>query len=171
VAWLEDIRQIEESLRRCPPSGIPGPPLAKPVEEPPPYPVPVAPVAPQKPPPSGPLEQRGYDPETGQILDAVAYARWQKIEAERRQESDRQQPPASVAEVYLYAQRAIQAWVDADSNKPLVTNGNLDTIRNCSSIQVLMHSYEAYGQVMQEKLWKRLFFLVDNRKKYYQAIH
>jgi hypothetical protein len=171
LVWLEDIRQIEESLRRSPPLGTAGPPDAKLLSAPPPTPVPVAPVTPVKPPGSGPSDQRGYDPETGQILDPVAYARWQKTEAERREQSQYEQPPASVAEVYLLAQRAIQEWVDAAANKPLVTKGNLDTIRNCSSIQALMHGYEAYGQVMQEKLWKRLFFLVDNRKKYYQAIH
>jgi hypothetical protein len=154
LTWLEDIRQIEESLR-CRPLGAPTAPAAAP--------------PPQMPAPTGQLQQQGYDPETGQILDAVAYARWQKAEAERRQACQQPQTQVSVAEIFLQAQRTIQEWVDADSNKPLVTAGKLDTIRSCSSVQALMRKYDAYGPVMQDKLWKRLFLLVDNRKKYYQA--
>jgi hypothetical protein len=161
LTWLEDIRQIEESLCRSPtPPNIP---TAIPVTA-----VTAAPATPPIAPPSVQRDQRGYDLETGQILDAVAYARWQKAEAERRQEAQ-QQAPASVAEVFLQAQRAIQEWVDADANKPLVISGDRYTIRHCPSAQALMRRFEAYGPVMQGKLWMRLFFLVDNRKKYYQA--
>jgi hypothetical protein len=150
LSWLRDVRQIEESLRRNP-----APPPTIPLA------TPVVPAADQR-------QERGYDPDTGQILDAVAYARWQKADAERRRDD---QPPAaeSVAEVFLQAQRALQEWVDADANKALVMSGDRYAIRHCPSAVALMHRFDAYGPVMLSKLWARLFFLVDNRKKYYQA--
>lgn len=138
--WLDDIRQIEESLR-----ARPTPPL------------------------SARPEVNGFDPTTGRILDPVAYERWQKTEAQRRQQELQQQPTLSVAEAFLDAQRAIQTWVDDEKNKPLVTSGDLATIRQCGSVQEILHRYEGYGPVMQEKLWKRLAFLVDNRQKFFKA--
>jgi hypothetical protein len=160
LTWLRDIRQIEESLRRC--SVPPEIPLATPVAgAAAPATAPIAPPADQR-------EQRGYDAETGQILDAIAYARWQKSEAEHRQAGQEQGSP-SVAEVFLQAQRAIQEWVDADANKDLVLSGNRYDIRHCPTACALMRQFDAYGPVMQGKLWTRLFFLVDNRRKYYQA--
>jgi hypothetical protein len=204
LSWLEDIREIEESLRRdaapttvgppmpkvptaplplatlvgpvAPPMAVPvapiAPPLATPVAPtaPPPLAIPVAQIAPPMPPPAVPAAQLGFDPETGQIFDSVAYAQWHKAEAGRRQEELQKQPPISIAEVFLQAQRAIHEWVDADESKPLVTGGDGETIRNCPSLVEIMRRYDAYGPVMQEKLWKRLFFLVENRKKYFQAI-
>jgi hypothetical protein len=157
--WLDDIRQIEESLSRRPTTTQPpkGPSAA------PPQPLPAPPQLPTMP------QQRGYDPETGQILDPAAYERWQKAEAQRRQEELQKQPTVSVAEAFLDAQRAIQAWVDDDANKPLVTSGELESIRQCGSIQEILSRYESYGPVMQEKLLKRLAFLVDNRKKFFKA--
>ncbi len=99
----------------------------------------------------------------------MAYERWQKAGAKRRQEELQRQPTVSVAEVFLAAQRAIQAWVDDDVNKPLVASGDLEVIRKCGSVQEVLRRYEGYGPVMQEKLWKRLTFLVENRRKFLKA--
>jgi len=153
--WLEDIRQIEESLRarltppapQRPTAAPPQPPLALPVS----------------------AEPQGFDPATGRILDPVAFDRWQKAEAQRRQSELQKQPTVSVAEAFLDAQRAIQAWVDDETNKPLVTSGDLDAIRKSASVQEVLRRFEGYGPVMQEKLWKRLFFLVENRQKFFKA--
>jgi hypothetical protein len=153
--WLEDIRQIEESLRGRPAPPAPPSPTAAPPQ--PPLATPVSP------------EPRGFDPATGQILDPVAYDRWQKAEAQRRQEEAQKQPTVSVTEAFLDAQRAIQAWVDDEANKPLVSSGDLDPIRKCDSLQAIFRRFEGYGPVMQEKLWKRLAFLVENRKKFFKA--
>jgi hypothetical protein len=180
VDWLEDIQQIEQSLQGRPPKHLAAPasnvPIAMPVvataalpEIPVASPVFAAPATPALAPPSVPAEPLGHDPETGQILDPAAYARWQKADALRRQKEIQQTPTISIAEVYLEAQHAVQAWVDAAANQALVADGNADALRNCPSVQELMRRYEAYGPVMRAKLWQRLFFLVDNRKKYYQA--
>ena len=157
--WLEDIRQIEESLRARPAPTAPTLPQ-RPTAAPP-LPLPAAPQPPVT------RAQPGFDPNTGQILDPVAYAHWLQVEAQRRQEAAQQQP--TVAEAFLDAQRAIQAWVDDDANKPLVTSGDLEAIRKCAAVQELLRRFEGYGPVMQEKLWKRLAFLVDNRKKFFKA--
>lgn len=133
-------------------------------------------AAPTKPPtggapPAARRETPGYDPETGQILDAIAYARWQKSEALRRQEELQKQPTMSVAQAFIEAQRALQEWVDADANKTLVEKGDMNRVKQSPSVLTLLARYEGYGAVMREKLLKRLDFLVDNRKKFFQAFN
>jgi hypothetical protein len=165
--WLEDIRQIEESLRRPPPPRTDAPAAtAEALTAAPPTPLPAAPT-PQ--PPAVSPEQCGYNPETGQILDPAAYALWQKAEAQRRQDEREKQPTLSVAEAFLEAQWALHAWVDNDANKPLVARGDLEAIRQCPAIQELLQRYACYGPVMQEKLHKHLALLVENRQKFFQA--
>jgi hypothetical protein len=165
--WLEDIRQIEESLRRPPPRKDVPAATAEALSPAPPAPLPVSPSP--TPPPAVSPEQSGYNPETGQIVDPAAYALWQKAEAQRRQEEREKQPTLPVAEAFLEAQRALQAWVDHDANKPLVIRGDLDTIRQCPALQELLKRYLCYGRVMQEKLNKHLALLVENRQKFFQA--
>ena len=92
--------------------------------------------APPTAPPPITNEQRGFDLATGRILNTVVYRRWQKAEAQRRQEELRNQP--TIAEAYLDAQRAIQAWVDDDANKPLVASGNLDAIHKSPAVQEIL---------------------------------
>ncbi|MBY0522814.1 MAG: hypothetical protein K2R98_05430 [Gemmataceae bacterium] len=155
--WLDDIRQIEESLRGRAAPTVPPPqrPTAAPPQ--PPLALPVS------------AEPRGFDLATGQILDPVAYDRWQKAEAQRRNEEAQKQPTVSVAEAFLDAQRSIQAWVDDDANKPLVTSGDVDAIQRSASVHEILRRYEGYGHVMREKLLKRLTFLVENRQKFFKA--
>lgn len=127
------------------------------------------PAAPPSAPPAELAKTPGYDAETGQILDPIAYARWQKSESHRRQEELKKQTAMSVAEAFIEAQRALQAWVDADANKPLVGQGDMSRVKACPSVLALLARYEGYGSVMREKLLKRLDFLVENRKKFFQA--
>ncbi len=151
--WLDDIRQIEESLQRRP--------AVKPVAAPPAAPIP-APV------PADP-KVMGYDPETGQILDPAAYARWQRQEQQRRQEELQRVPTISVSEAFVTARRELETWVDADGNKALVIAGDVEAIRQSPQVQAILRPHERYGPVMLEKLGKHLAFLVENRRKFYAA--
>lgn len=143
-----------------PPGVSPGLPSTPPESRVPPSLLPSEPVS---------LEPQGYNPETGQILDAVAYARWQKADAKRRQEELHRHPAMSVAQAFVEAQRALQEWVDADANKSLVETTDMNALRTCTSILTLLRRYEGYGPVMREKLLKRLDFLVENRRKFFKA--
>jgi serine/threonine protein kinase len=78
-------------------------------------------------------------------------------------------PVPSEAEALLEAQRAIQDWVDAEANKPLVVDWPLERVVNCPEALELLARYERYGPVMQERLRQYLTFLVDNRRKFYNA--
>jgi hypothetical protein len=71
----------------------------------------------------------------------------------------------SVAEAFLDAHRALQNWVDDPANRPLIASGDLEPIRRCAAVQQLLARYEIYGPVMLERLYKRLAFLVEDRKK------
>ena len=110
----------------------------------------------------------GYDAETGQILDAEAYALYQKAEAQRRQQQAAQ-PTLSVAEVFIHAHRALQNWADADENKSLILRGDVDSIKACPAIREVLDHHANYGPIMRERLERRLTLLVDNRKKFLKA--
>lgn len=136
--------------------------------------VPTVPPRPQAPaavppPPSITAEQRGFDPTTGRILNTVLYNRWQKTDGQRRQEELRRQRTILVADAFVNAQRAIQEWVDADANKPLVVSGDLEAIYGTASLREILRGFEVYGPLMQDKVRKRLAFLVENRRKFYKA--
>jgi hypothetical protein len=109
----------------------------------------------------------GFDPDTGQILDPAAFARWQKQEQERRRRELQEQPAMGVFEAFLTARRALADCVDADSLKSLVVAGDLDGLRRTPQVQELLGTYQGYGPVMAEKLCKHLEFLVENRRKFY----
>ncbi len=88
----------------------------------------------------------------------------QQIEASLRAPMQR-----SVGEVFLEAQRALQKWVAAEANRPLVVRGGLEGVRRCPAVQKIFRRYERYGPVMKEKLLKRLALLVDIQQKVYRA--
>ena len=112
----------------------------------------------------------GFNPETGQILDAAAYARWQRAQQEKRHQDAQLQPAGpSVYEVFLEARRSLQEWVDAAPNKPLIMTGNGAALRQHPQVAVLLAAYLGYGPTMLEKLGKHLDFLIENRRKFYVA--
>jgi hypothetical protein len=114
-------------------------------------------------PPASP-ETTGYDPDTGQVLDAAKYAQWR-----REQLLVKEQPAMTVYEAFLTARKSLQEWVDAESNKPLVQTGDIATIQQAPAVIELVQTYKGYGPTMVEKLSKHLDFLVDNRRQFYAA--
>jgi hypothetical protein len=127
--WLEDIRHIEESLKRPPLPAARAPSPSAPPS------VSAAPAAPASPP----------------------------------KEPQRGDQALSVFEVFLAARRRLERWVDADENQALIVAGDGTSVRKARDLQEILHSYDSYGPVMQEKLDKHLAFLVENRRKYYAA--
>jgi hypothetical protein len=72
----------------------------------------------------------------------------------------------SVQEVFLDARKQLQDWVDDPVNRPLVLAADMGAIKGSDSVCALIQPYWVYGSVMQDKLWKHLAFLVENRKKF-----
>jgi hypothetical protein len=147
-------------------------PVAQPRVVPPSAPPPsaVPPTAPPVPTPSAaPADtpaETGFDPETGQVLDADKYRRWQK-----RQKEIKTEAPAAgetVYEVFLRANRTLQDWIDQEMNRPLLTKG-LAAVRADAGIQALIASFGMWGQDFTNKLWQRLEFLVTNRLDFYAS--
>jgi hypothetical protein len=111
----------------------------------------------------------GFDPETGQILDAEKFARWQREQQLRKEQELAAQPTLTVYEAFIKARTEIQEWIDADVNKPIVVSGAVDAIKEQPGILAVMQAYAGYGPVMLEKLEKHLTFIVDNRRQFYAA--
>lgn len=114
-------------------------------------------------------EPTGFDPQTGQITDPAAYANWQRSQQQQRVRESQVQTGLSVYEVFLVARKSLQDWVDADENKALVMTSTPESIRTIPAVQELVQAHRGYGQVMLDKLWKHLDFLLENRKKFHAA--
>jgi hypothetical protein len=143
--------------------------IAAPLPAPAPPPAPAA--APVTPAPTAAAtpEEMGFNPETGQVLNAEVFARWQRAQQEKKDRELATQPEVTVYEVFLRARWALQDWVDAEPNKPLIVAGNIDAIKQDPQVQQLVYTYQGYGETMIEKLWKHFGFLVENRRKFYAA--
>jgi hypothetical protein len=142
-----------------PPATVPSPAKTKPAA-----PKPVNPVVGKT------LDASGFDLETGRILDHEKFRKWKQ---QLSQSSGAGQPAlsnASLFEVFRKARTAVEAWVDDDVNRACIMNTELEEIRRKPEIQVILHKYANYGQAMQEKLLRHLEFMVENRRKYYNAI-
>lgn len=110
--------------------------------------------------------ETGFDAETGHVLDAEKYRRWQK-----RQKEIKTEAPAAgetVYEVFLRANRVLQEWVDQEANRPLLAQG-LCAVRADGGVQALIASFAMWGQDFTNKLWQRLEFLVTNRLDFYAS--
>jgi hypothetical protein len=128
---------------------------------------PVTPVAPAAPPtPRKPTpEESGYDPDTGQVLDAAKYQRWQKAQKEVKTEVAAGE---TVYEVFIRANRALQDWIDLEANRPLLLGG-INACRNDPSLMALVASFDQWGQDFRDRFWRRVEFMVENRREFYST--
>jgi hypothetical protein len=111
------------------------------------------------------IQETGFDLKTGQIVDAEKFRKWQKS-------ANAQQPTAtneSLFEVFRKARIAIENWIDDDSRRPLILSGDLQAIKKDPTLQALFQKNQGYGAAMEQKLWRHLEFMVENRRKYYAA--
>jgi hypothetical protein len=115
------------------------------------------------------LDASGFDLETGRILDQEKFRKW-KQQLARSSAGQPAVSNASLFEVFRKARTAVEAWVDDEDNRACIMKTELEEIRRKSEIQVILHEYANYGQAMQEKLLRHLEFMVENRRKYYNAI-
>jgi hypothetical protein len=111
------------------------------------------------------IQETGFDLKTGQILDPEKFRKWQKS-------ANSQQPSVSnesLFEVFRKARIAIENWIDDDSRRPLIMSGDLQAIKRDATLQALFQKSQGYGAAMEQKLWRHLEFMVENRRKYYAA--
>ena len=112
----------------------------------------------------------GFDPETGQILDAAKFRKWQQQQAHPATSSQPAVSNASLLEVFRKARLAVETWVDDEANRACIMQADIEDIKRRAEIQMLLREYANFGQAMQEKLSRHLEFMVENRRKYYQAV-
>jgi hypothetical protein len=124
------------------------------------------PTAPMRPPTPA---ETGFDPETGQVLDAAKYKQWQRDSKIFKNPplSPAQTAAPSIQEVYRKARVTIDHWVDLDRNRKLILTGDMAAIRADPDIQRFLTAHAKFGQDMLYKLWQHLEFMVENRRKYY----
>lgn len=186
--WLQDWLTPESPKETTPPPVIPSVPLgmpASPAKSPVSKVPPAVPVAPAKPVASVPIappvappspaptvadrvrEATGYDADTGRIVDPEKFARW-------KQQHARTGPApvsnASLFEVFRKGRLAIEGWVDDEQNRPCILHADAAEVQRQAGVQAILQQYANYGKDLQEKLVRHLEFMVENRRKYYQAI-
>jgi SPP1 gp7 family putative phage head morphogenesis protein len=84
-------------------------PQPRPAPKPSPTPAPAA----RQPSP----QETGYDPETGQILDAKKYAAHQQAQRQQQQAQTQQRQPEDINAVFKTAQGRLSAWMDLPKNQ------------------------------------------------------
>lgn len=114
------------------------------------------------------LLDSGFNADTGQIIDAAKFAKWQKAEQAKKQASAAAAP--SVGEVYEKARIHLDRWLDFDRNRRPILAGDMDFIRQDPDIVRFMSYHSRYGAALIHKLWNHLQFMVENRRKYYCAL-
>ena len=111
------------------------------------------------------VEETGFDPQTGKILDAERFRKWQKAAHSKQTTLSNE----SLFEVFRKARTAIENWVDDDSRRPLILSGDLEAIKNDPQLLAILRQFQGYGSAMHDKLAQHLEFMVENRRKYYAA--
>jgi hypothetical protein len=115
-------------------------------------------------------DEAGLDPMTGQVLDEAMFKDWEKRQRQQRQRELESQVGLSYGEIYRKAQRELESWIDADENQELVVRGSLDVIQGHPKVLEILQHYRTHGKEMVNKLTRHLTFVVDNRRKYYEAM-
>jgi hypothetical protein len=115
-------------------------------------------------------DESGFDAETGRVLDPVKFRQWQKKQALGTASGQPGTSNASILELFRKSRHAIEAWVDEETNCQCVLHAELDDIRKLPAIVAIIQEGGKFGKELQEKLLHHLAFMVNNRRKYYQAV-
>jgi hypothetical protein len=59
--------------------------------------------------------------------------------------------------------------VDLEENKPLILSGDGQVLRQDVRLRAILQPYECWGTAMTARLLRYLEFLVENRRRFYQA--
>jgi hypothetical protein len=114
------------------------------------------------------VREIGFDPRTGQVLDPVQFAAWERQQASLPVAAGAP-TNATLMEVFRQARIAVENWVDDEGRRPLILRGDVQEITRDGELAALLQQFAGYGPVMREKLLRHLAFLVENRRKYYSA--
>jgi hypothetical protein len=110
-------------------------------------------------------QTNGFDPETGQILDAEKFQRWKQGRSQTTTVNN-----GTLLEVFRKARFAIESWVDDDANRATVMHGEMNEIKRQPKIVAILKEYAGYGQALQDRLLQHLEFMVSNHRKYHQMV-
>jgi serine/threonine protein kinase len=108
----------------------------------------------------------GFNPETGRIIDADKFRRWQK----ERRTPEVSAAGATLQDIFFRARTDLSNWVDLDKNRPLIMTGDMEAIRQDGGLKLFMQTQRRYGDEMVHKLWHHVEFMVENRRKYFFAL-
>src|SRR5262249_7571003 len=114
------------------------------------------------------IEQTGFDPDTGQVIDRARFDEWQRRTTAASPPTD---VPAQVKllELFRNASLALQTWVDDESRRDLILRGNLKDILEEPALAGILKRFAGEGREFQEKLLDHLVFLAKNRRQHYLA--
>lgn len=116
------------------------------------------------------FQMSGFDMETGQILDADKFRKWKQQQAQIASANQPAVSNASLIEIFRKARTAIETWIDDDANRLCIMQAEIAEIGRKPEIQNILNEYDGYGKEMRDKLLRHLGFMVQNRRKYYQAV-
>ncbi len=75
----------------------------------------------------------------------------------------------TLLEVFRKARILIESWVDDDKNRLRILHADLSEIKKHPEVCSLLQQFANHGPTMVNKLERHLEFMIENRRKYYQA--
>lgn len=111
------------------------------------------------------IEETGFDPQTGRILDTDKFRKWQRTAHSAKAAVTNE----SLFEVFRKGRIAIENWVDDDCRRQLILSGDMARIKKDATLVAVFDRYQSHGAALREKLDHHLEFMVENRRKFYAA--
>jgi serine/threonine protein kinase len=114
------------------------------------------------------VQQTGFNPRTGQVLDLARFQQWQLGKADSHSGTS-SHSNACLLEVFHTARREIEAWVNDERQRAFILNRTPARVVGIAEVGGLLRKYAEYGPVLKDKLMQHLAFVVETRQRYYRA--
>jgi len=116
------------------------------------------------------VEETGFDPRTGQILNSAQFQKWKQQKADPNAAAG-SATNTSLMESFRKGRVAVESWVDEDTRQALVLRGEMSALQADPEMAAIFADSAKFGPAMVQKLQAHLAFMVENRRKYYAAYH
>jgi hypothetical protein len=115
------------------------------------------------------VQETGFDPRSGKIVDQDKFRKWKQKKPSAASSGAGDVSNASLFEVFRKARTEIEQWVDDDKNRLRILYAEIVEIKRNPEVQAIVDKFANYGPTLKEKLIQHLQFMVENRRKHYQA--
>jgi hypothetical protein len=111
------------------------------------------------------IQETGFDPRTGRILDPHRFRRWKQEKSQLHPDSQELIDRDSMMEAFRSARTAIETWVNDDANRLRVLHADRTEIHENAQLKAIFEQFAQYGPTFRQRLEHHLELMVDQRRK------